>query len=285
MTIEVPAQDNEPPRVALPDGTTAVLTADYQETGTMTEDQQWELTVRKVVRGSGTPLAGAEIGLYADENCQTRIKTEASGSDGRIVFSGLIKGQRYWLKEVKAPGGYQLNDSIYEGMEDTPVIIENAPLPEEPGIPVKPGKPDKPDTSDEPEIPDEPETSGEPGSPNEPGTSEEPDIPDGPNTSDELGTSVWPDIPVWPEIPEGPDSSGGLDLSDNSGSFRGPDAPGESGAASSSGGASTGDPNIPQTGDNTGLLAVVTLLAGSVLAAMTLCRVFVRKRRRKSKIQ
>lgn len=36
---------------------------------------------------------------------------------------------------------------------------------------------------------------------------------------------------------------------------------------------------------NTGLLAVVTLLAGSVLAAMTLCRIFVRKRRRKSKIQ
>ena len=218
MSVDVPAQVNDEPKVTLPDGTTATLNEDYQATNTMTADQQWELTVKKVISGGDTPLAGATIGLYADTDCQTLIKTGISGQDGTIAFSGLIKGQSYWLKETATPNGYQLNSKTYEGTEGTPnVTIENIPLPVNPG---------------------------NPGDPSNPGNPSDPSNPVNPSD---------PSNPVNPNDPSNP----GI------------------------GNVSTGDPNIPQTGDYTQLLVLITLLSGILLAAMTLYRFLGQKKREK----
>lgn len=103
MTVEVPVQADEVPKVTLPDGTEAALTDNYQITGVTEESRQWVLTVHKVTGGGTAPLAGAEIALYADENCHTLIRTGVSGQDGMVSFLGLIKGQHYWVSETAAP--------------------------------------------------------------------------------------------------------------------------------------------------------------------------------------
>lgn len=139
ITVTVPADIYTEATITLADGTTATLTADYQVTGTVAGDQQWTLTVTKIISGSTTPLAGASIGLYADADCRTMIKTEVSSPDGTVSFNGLIKGQTYWLKETAAPSGYRLSSRIYESSEDTSnVTIDNEPK-TSPSHPTDPG--------------------------------------------------------------------------------------------------------------------------------------------------
>ena len=123
MPVNVPAQVNDEPTVTLPDGTSATLTANYQVTDTSTTDQ-WTLTVNKVISGGTTPLPGATIGLYADAACQTLIKTGVSDQDGTVIFSGLIKGQSYWLKETAAPAGYNLDTTTHEGSEANSTVAD-----------------------------------------------------------------------------------------------------------------------------------------------------------------
>lgn len=199
MPIDVPIQADGEPKLTLPDGTTAALHEDYQVTGSMPAEQLWELTVRKVISG-GTPLAGAMIGLYADAACQTLITSNVSAQDGTVTFSGLIKGQSYWLKETAAPKGYQLNSRIYEGMEDTPnVTIENAPLPVEPDDPEKPDNTENSGNTGKPDSPDKPgntENSGNTGKPDSPDKPDNLDNPDNPDSPGNEGVSAGsPNIP------------------------------------------------------------------------------------------
>lgn len=233
MTIDVPVRTDNEPKVILPDGTTAAL-KDYQAVVTSTPEQQWELTVKKVITGSTAPLAGATIGLYADASCRTLIASGVSGPDGSITFAGLIKGQDYWLKETAAPNGYELNSNTYEGTEGIPnVIIENTPSPFHPDNPDTPGNPDIPSDPDTPGNPENPGASGEPGSPNKPGN------PNKPDTSNKPG---------------GPGNTGIPDTPENPGSEV----------------VFLGGQSIPQTGDHTPLLIIAALLSGMgiVLAAM-----------------
>lgn len=121
MTVEIPADANEKIKVTLPDGTQAVLTAAYQVVGTMEPDEQWALTVSKADDG-GKPLAGAVIGIYAEKSCQTLLGSGVSGADGIILFDGLVKGQKYWLKEITAPSGYHIDSTVYEIDETNPAV-------------------------------------------------------------------------------------------------------------------------------------------------------------------
>lgn len=96
------------------------------EIGATPTGERWVLTVNKIDSSTRTPLSGASIGLYADENCATLIKQAVSGDDGTVTFEGLLKGQTYWLKEDTAPSGYHPDGTIHLAEETTPfVTIEN----------------------------------------------------------------------------------------------------------------------------------------------------------------
>lgn len=203
-------------------------------TGSVPQDRQWEITVSKVAAGGEPPLSGAVIGLYADEECRFLIHSGESAPDGTVSFSGLISGQRYWLKELAAPPDYELDGTVYEAGEANPAVtIANTP--KAPPLP-----------------PDDPGGSG------------------GTGGSGGSGGSGW---------------SGGSGESGTSGETGIPGEAGVSGGPenldSGSGRNFTGDPNVPQTGDDTGALLAAALLSGGLLAAMTAYRLFTGKRREK----
>ena len=228
--------------------------------GTMAAEQQWELTVEKAVSG-GAPLAGAVIGLYADAACQTLLKTGVSGPDGIVAFSGLVRGQDYWLKEKTAPAGYHLNQTSYRGSEtDSTVTIENTPVP----TPADPGGSGSSGGSGKPGRPGRPGDSPAPGTPGDSAVPGTPGDPAAPGVPVDSGA---PDVPIAPGDPVDPGVPGGTGRSD------------AAGGAEGRGGGADDAFKVPQTGDHTGLLAAVTALSGLTLAAMTGCRLWGRKKR------
>lgn len=76
---------------------------------------------------SGTALKGAEFDIYKDADCTEKLTTNAygdaittvtSGEDGVVKFEKILLGT-YYIKETKAPNGYQLLTS--------PVKVEVTP--------------------------------------------------------------------------------------------------------------------------------------------------------------
>ncbi len=92
-------------------------------------------TIVKYITGTHTPLEGAVIGLYDEENNLTQLTTS---SEGKVEFENLIPGKTYRYKEITAPIGYKLNETTYsftvaeDGTivfaEDSKGIIYNDPL-------------------------------------------------------------------------------------------------------------------------------------------------------------
>lgn len=56
----------------------------------------------------GKELEGAEFALYEDEAGTTCLQTGVSDENGKVEFTGLISGRKYYLKETKAPTGYRV---------------------------------------------------------------------------------------------------------------------------------------------------------------------------------
>lgn len=92
------------------------------------------VAVLKQSSGDGNPaLGGAQFTLYLDDGNGTfgdedaaattysdeALATEIAGSvvttgaDGKAVYYGLIAGQTYWLKETRAPLGYNLDTQVH----------------------------------------------------------------------------------------------------------------------------------------------------------------------------
>ena len=57
-------------------------------------------------------LDGAVFGLFKDSECKEKID-EKTTVDGVVSFADLKNGETYYLKEIKAPSGYQKIDRVY----------------------------------------------------------------------------------------------------------------------------------------------------------------------------
>lgn len=68
----------------------------------------------------GTPLEGAEFGLYSDKSCKNLVAKKESGKDGVLEFNNIRVGDKYYIKETKAPHSYRIpvdkdgNVHVYE---------------------------------------------------------------------------------------------------------------------------------------------------------------------------
>lgn len=78
----------------------------------------------KVDSVTGEPISGAEFALYSDKALSTKLMDLVSDDNGRFTVSQL--SGTYYLKETKAPEGYEMSDKVY-----TIVISEGKPVSEQ----------------------------------------------------------------------------------------------------------------------------------------------------------
>ena len=81
------------------------------------------LTIVKKDLLTGKILKGAVIGLYDEFG---NVVQGSTLDDGTIIFGGLLAGKTYRYKEIKAPVGYVLNETMYTVRisEDGEIIYE-----------------------------------------------------------------------------------------------------------------------------------------------------------------
>lgn len=94
-------------------------------TVTNTYKQKYSIRITKVDENNpNTKLKGAEFGIYdKDPNTDptaTQIAKMTTGDDGIAVFENLEK-QIYYIKELKAPSGYQSSNKVIECDFDNPI--------------------------------------------------------------------------------------------------------------------------------------------------------------------
>lgn len=65
-------------------------------------------------------LSGAEFTLFAEQECTTKLMSQATDTDGILKFAGLEIGKKYYLKETKAPAGYRIPVNIF----GQPIVYE-----------------------------------------------------------------------------------------------------------------------------------------------------------------
>lgn len=82
------------------------------------ENQVKPYTLRIVKKNSVNELLdGAIFGLYSDSECKELIEQQTS-VNGIVRFENLLNKQKYYVKEIKAPAGYQKDKTIYECFTD-----------------------------------------------------------------------------------------------------------------------------------------------------------------------
>ena len=71
----------------------------------------------------GNLLEGAEFTLYEDEACEVEVTKGTTDSEGKLIFQGLEVGGTYYLKETKAPTGYEVVDKE----KSTTIMLDTYP--------------------------------------------------------------------------------------------------------------------------------------------------------------
>lgn len=63
---------------------------------------------------SGVCVANAVYGLYSDSACASLYDKLTTGADGKGTFAKSVDvGKTYYIKEITAPTGYELDDTVY----------------------------------------------------------------------------------------------------------------------------------------------------------------------------
>lgn len=63
---------------------------------------------------SGVGVANAVYGLYSDSACASLYDKLTTGADGQGTFAKSVDvGKTYYIKEITAPTGYELDDTVY----------------------------------------------------------------------------------------------------------------------------------------------------------------------------
>lgn len=70
-----------------------------------------KLTLKKTDATTGKVLANAKYGLYTDKKCTNKIATLTTNSKGQAERDNLAFGT-YYIKELKAPKGYMLSETV-----------------------------------------------------------------------------------------------------------------------------------------------------------------------------
>lgn len=74
------------------------------------------------------PLAGAEFTAYSDEELENPLQSAVSDENGLVTFEKLPGDAAYYIKETKAPTGYQPDDNIYIAVLDDHGIYQGLSL-------------------------------------------------------------------------------------------------------------------------------------------------------------
>ena len=91
-----------------------------------------KIKLRKTEEGGSNPVAGATYGLFSDEQCLNLIyQFPQTDSNGETVTADKYPcGEQYYVKEIEAPTGYELSETIYpltiEAKEETEILYELA---------------------------------------------------------------------------------------------------------------------------------------------------------------
>ena len=108
------------------DDRTPVVYASCQDKTVHNPMQIAQIEVVKTCAKTGNLLANAEFGVYAKDNIVNRngdviiekdtlLETGMTNENGILVFeSNLPVGYNYYVKEIKAPNGYLLNEETFE---------------------------------------------------------------------------------------------------------------------------------------------------------------------------
>ena len=114
---------NVPDKYRTPDAQTITLT--YGQTAEVrfyNQIARGTLEILKVDHDGVTPLEGAKFEI-TDDNGNV-IATETSGPDGKIKVESILYGQYHW-SEVKAPKGYDLDDTVHDfAIEHDEQVVE-----------------------------------------------------------------------------------------------------------------------------------------------------------------
>lgn len=81
--------------------------------GTTVNVQTYKVVAKKVDAVSGAALADATFGLYEDQACTKEIATATSVANTGIAdFAVKLPSGTYYVKEIEAPTGYNLNSEV-----------------------------------------------------------------------------------------------------------------------------------------------------------------------------
>ena len=75
--------------------------------------QKGKIQIKKIDAESKKELSGAIYGVYSDEECENKVTEIVTGENG-VGLSDLLDTGSYYIKEISAPTGYLLNDTVQQ---------------------------------------------------------------------------------------------------------------------------------------------------------------------------